>query len=87
MKQAVDRVSWFEQPTSALDAAEPPFFKWFTDGKLNLSYNCLDRHLDDLGRQGGVPLDRRARRYKNHHVLPISIVRSASSPTRSNPSA
>ena len=46
MKQAVDRISWFEQPTSALDASEPPFFKWFSDGKLNLSYNCLDRHLE-----------------------------------------
>ncbi len=29
-----------------LDDSNPPFYKWFTDGELNLSYNCLDRHLD-----------------------------------------
>ena len=32
-----------------LDDSEAPFFKWFTDGTLNVSYNCLDRHLDTIG--------------------------------------
>ena len=32
-----------------LDDSNPPFYKWFTDGELNLSYNCLDRHLDTHG--------------------------------------
>ena len=32
-----------------LDDSNPPFFKWFSDGELNVSYNCLDRHLDDKG--------------------------------------
>src|SRR3954451_20549013 len=27
-------------------AASPPFYKWFTGGKINASYNCLDRHVD-----------------------------------------
>ena len=30
----------------ALDDSNPPFYRWFTDGTLNLSYNCLDRHLE-----------------------------------------
>ena len=34
------------EPTPALDDSNPPFFKWFTDGKLNASYNCLDRHVE-----------------------------------------
>ena len=31
-----------------LDESNPPFYKWFADGELNVSYNCLDRHLPDL---------------------------------------
>ncbi|HXV70504.1 MAG TPA: acetate--CoA ligase [Acidimicrobiia bacterium] len=50
-KQALDRISWFTEPQEVLDDSNPPFFKWFKDGELNLSYNCLDRHLDDHGRQ------------------------------------
>ena len=33
-------------PTEALDDSNPPFFKWFSDGKLNVSHNCLDRHVE-----------------------------------------
>ncbi len=48
-QQALERVSWFKEPTVVLDDSNPPFYKWFTDGELNLSYNCLDRHLDTQG--------------------------------------
>ena len=34
------------EPTQALDDSNPPFFKWFADGKLNASHNCLDRHVE-----------------------------------------
>jgi acetyl-CoA synthetase len=37
---------WFKEPTEILDDSNPPFYKWFTDGKLNASYNCLDRHVE-----------------------------------------
>jgi acetyl-CoA synthetase len=50
-KQALDRISWFTEPTEVLDDSNPPFYKWFKDGELNLSYNCLDRHLADHGDQ------------------------------------
>jgi acetyl-CoA synthetase len=46
MKQAQELVDWAEEPTEALDDSEEPFYKWFADGKLNLSYNCLDRHVE-----------------------------------------
>ena len=29
-----------------LDDANPPFYRWFTDGRINASYNCLDRHVE-----------------------------------------
>ena len=48
-EQALNRVTWFKEPTVVLDDSNPPFFKWFSDGELNVSYNCLDRHLDDKG--------------------------------------
>jgi acetyl-CoA synthetase len=50
-KQAVERITWFKEPTETLDDSNPPFFKWFKDGELNISYNCLDRHLDSHGDQ------------------------------------
>jgi len=48
-EQALNRVTWFKEPTQVLDDSNPPFFKWFSDGELNLAYNCLDRHLDEHG--------------------------------------
>ena len=39
---------WFKKWDQVLDWA-PPFAQWFVGGKLNVSYNCLDRHLD-MGR-------------------------------------
>jgi acetyl-CoA synthetase len=50
-KQATERITWFKEPTQILDDSNPPFYKWFSDGELNLSYNCLDRHLDEHGDQ------------------------------------
>src|SRR5262249_42707162 len=46
MKQAEELVDWAEKPTEGLDESEEPFFKWFADGRLNVSYNCLDRHVE-----------------------------------------
>jgi acetyl-CoA synthetase len=49
LDNALERVSWFKEPTVALDDSNPPFYRWFTDGTLNLSYNCLDQHLEERG--------------------------------------
>jgi acetyl-CoA synthetase len=37
---------WDEPFTEVLDESNPPFYRWFADGKLNASYNCVDRHVD-----------------------------------------
>ncbi|WP_275431929.1 acetyl-coenzyme A synthetase N-terminal domain-containing protein, partial [Enterobacter kobei] len=43
---ARELLSWQTPFTKTLNDSEAPFFKWFEDGKLNVSYNCLDRHVE-----------------------------------------
>ncbi len=40
-----EQLDWFQHWTRVLDDENPPFYKWFTGGILNVSYNCLDRHV------------------------------------------
>jgi acetyl-CoA synthetase len=44
-KQA-NRLSWAKPFTEVLDWSNAPFAKWFADGKLNVAYNCVDRHVE-----------------------------------------
>src|SRR5580765_1064044 len=44
-KLARDEVLWHKPFTKTLDESAAPFYKWFDDGELNVSYNCLDRNL------------------------------------------
>ena len=44
-KLARDEVLWHKPFTKTLDESNAPFYKWFEDGELNVSYNCLDRNL------------------------------------------
>jgi acetyl-CoA synthetase len=39
------KLDWFEPWNQVLDDSNPPFYKWFLGGKLNVSYNCVDRHV------------------------------------------
>ena len=43
--QARQYMDWHTPFTKTLDDSRAPHFKWFTDGTLNVSYNCIDRHL------------------------------------------
>ncbi|MBC8023997.1 MAG: AMP-binding protein, partial [Burkholderiales bacterium] len=44
-KHARNELMWTKPFTQVLDESNAPFFKWFHDGELNASHNCLDRHL------------------------------------------
>ena len=44
-KLAKELLIWDKPFTKTLNDTTPPFYKWFEDGKLNASYNCLDRHI------------------------------------------
>ncbi|MEC3913822.1 acetate--CoA ligase [Nocardia sp. CDC160] len=63
------RLHWHQPFTQVLDWEDAPFAKWFADGKLNVAYNCVDRHvLDGHGDQvaihwEGEPGDSRAITY------------------------
>ncbi|HEX4116932.1 MAG TPA: acetate--CoA ligase [Solirubrobacteraceae bacterium] len=39
-------LDWFTPWEQILDDSNPPFYKWFVGGKINASYNCLDRHVE-----------------------------------------
>src|SRR5215211_9467398 len=45
-KQATELLDWFTEPQETLNDSNAPFYKWFEDGKLNVSHNCLDRHVE-----------------------------------------
>ncbi|MDO8596976.1 MAG: AMP-binding protein, partial [Sulfuricaulis sp.] len=45
-RHAREHVLWHKPFTQVLDESNTPFFRWFHDGELNASYNCLDRHLE-----------------------------------------
>ncbi|WP_370969269.1 acetate--CoA ligase [Amycolatopsis sp. cg9] len=44
-KQA-ERLTWDTKWTTVLDWTNAPFAKWFVGGKLNVAYNCVDRHVE-----------------------------------------
>ncbi|HEX7644504.1 MAG TPA: acetate--CoA ligase [Burkholderiaceae bacterium] len=46
-KLARENVLWHKPFTKTLDESNAPFYKWFEDGQLNVSYNCLDRNLEN----------------------------------------
>ncbi|HEY9109596.1 MAG TPA: acetate--CoA ligase, partial [Roseateles sp.] len=52
---ARELLSWQTPFTKVLDESKAPFFKWFEDGTLNVSYNCLDRHVE-AGKGGKTAL-------------------------------
>src|SRR6188768_2277627 len=43
--EAAELIEWIRPPTRVLDDDNPPFYRWFPDGELNLCANALDRHV------------------------------------------
>ncbi len=42
-------LEWKKPFSQTLDKSNAPFYKWFADGEINASYNCIDRHIDQNG--------------------------------------
>ncbi len=53
-KLADKKISWFAPYEKVLDESNAPFYKWFTDGKLNVAYQCIDRHLKDKKNKAAI---------------------------------
>ncbi len=72
-ERQAERLHWHQRFTQVLDWTNPPFAKWFADGKLNAAYNCVDRHvLAGLGDRvaihwEGEPGDTRTITYADLH--------------------
>ena len=49
-----EMLSWDKKWDTVLDSSNPPFWKWFTGGRLNASYNCVDRHLADKANKAAI---------------------------------
>ena len=45
LAQSKEILDWAKEPTRAVDESSKPFYQWFADGELNVSHNCLDRHV------------------------------------------
>ena len=70
---AARELVWHTPFTVALDGAQAPNYRWFTDGRLNASFNCLDRHLAERGHKTAVifegePGDVRRLSYRELHA-------------------
>jgi acetyl-CoA synthetase len=46
LRQATELLDWEVEPSQGLSDSNPPFYRWFEDGRLNASANCLDRHVE-----------------------------------------
>jgi acetyl-CoA synthetase len=73
-EQAREHLHWFEPFHTVLDWSNPPFARWFGGGTTNLSFNCLDRHLDGPRAEKtaliweGEPGDERRFTYRQLHA-------------------
>jgi acetyl-CoA synthetase len=53
-REYADLLSWDQYWHTTLDTSNAPFWKWFAGGKLNASYNCVDRHLADKANKAAM---------------------------------
>ena len=70
--QARSELSWHQPFQQVLDSSNAPHFRWFADGRLNVSVNCLDRHLATRGDKVAIIFegeqgDRRTLTYRQLH--------------------
>jgi acetyl-CoA synthetase len=49
-----DLLEWDRRWDSVLDTSSPPFWRWFTGGRLNASFNCVDRHVGEHGNKAAL---------------------------------
>ena len=53
-EEYANMLTWDQKWHTVLDASKPPFWKWFVGGKLNATYNCVDRHLSKYGNKAAL---------------------------------
>ena len=53
-REYAELLSWDKPWEETLDASNPPFWKWYVGGKLNVSYNCVDRNVKEYGSKPAI---------------------------------
>ncbi|EAS04010.1 AMP-dependent synthetase/ligase (macronuclear) [Tetrahymena thermophila SB210] len=48
-QKAAENLHWFKKPSKILDKSQPPFYRWYSDGEINICYNAIDRHQAQHG--------------------------------------
>jgi propionyl-CoA synthetase len=74
--EAAEMVTWERKWRTVLDDRDAPFYRWFSQGRLNTCYNCLDRHVESgRGLQTAIiydsPITRTAAKYSYAEVLDL----------------
>ena len=55
--EAAAGIDWIEPWDKVLDDSNPPFYRWFTGGRLNTCYNAVDRHVEAGRGAQAAPID------------------------------
>ena len=56
--EQASNLAWFKTPKNILSRDEKEYYRWFEDGKLNVSYLCIDKHIEDgFGEQNAIIYD------------------------------
>ncbi len=76
---AREYIQWYKPFTCVLDESNHPFFKWFDDGVLNVSYNCLDRNLESNSGKTAIIFESDEGKLTNitYHELHIQVCQFA----------
>jgi acetyl-CoA synthetase len=53
-KEYADLLDWYQYWHTTLDTSDAPSWKWFSGGKINVSYNCVDRHLEQYRNKAAI---------------------------------
>ncbi len=53
-KEYADLLTWYKYWHTTLDTSDAPCWKWFVGGRINASYNCVDRHLEKYGNKAAL---------------------------------
>ena len=66
-KEQSHSLAWYKRPSSILSKDNNDYYQWFEDGKLNLSYLCIDKHIEDgFGTQNAIIYDSPVTNTKQH---------------------
>ncbi|MFP3169774.1 MAG: acetyl-coenzyme A synthetase N-terminal domain-containing protein, partial [Sulfolobaceae archaeon] len=53
-RKMAEEIEWFSSFQKVLDESNAPFYRWFIGGKVNITYNALDRHLKTKGNKVAI---------------------------------